>query len=75
MCVDTDLVNPVVVFDADSRRFVTDLDCWSIYALIGTASWHQAFALRAALYRHLAFENFIGVALSVRIIRKSIIRC
>lgn len=47
------------------RRFITDLDRWSIYALIGTASNYQAFALRDALYKHLAFENFIGVIFPV----------
>jgi hypothetical protein len=56
----------VVVCDADgSRRFITDLDGSSIYALIGTASYYQAFALRDALYNHLAFENSIAVTFQV----------
>jgi hypothetical protein len=65
MYANTGLTDPVVVCDADNRRFVTDLDRWSIYALIGTASYYQAFALRDAFYKHLAFENFIGVAFPV----------
>ncbi|KAH8752719.1 hypothetical protein F5882DRAFT_385800 [Hyaloscypha sp. PMI_1271] len=48
--------------DAERRLiFITDLDRWSIYALIGTASYYQAFVLRDALYKHLAFENLIEV--------------
>ena len=47
-------------------RFITDLDRWSIYALVGTASSSQAFGLRSAIYRHLAFENFIGATFHVR---------
>ncbi|KAF4629532.1 hypothetical protein G7Y89_g8613 [Cudoniella acicularis] len=49
--------------DAERRLiFITDLDRWSTYALIGTASYHQLPALRDALYKHVAFESFIGVA-------------
>jgi hypothetical protein len=65
MCVNTSLIDAMVVCGADSRRFVTDLDRWSIYALISTASYYQAFALRDALYKYLAFENFIGVTFPV----------
>jgi hypothetical protein len=46
-------------------RFITDLDRWSVYALIGTASESQASGLRDAFYKYLTFESFIGVRLSV----------
>jgi hypothetical protein len=49
-----------------NRRFITNLDRWSILALIGTASESQALGLRDAIYKHLAFENFIGVTFPVR---------
>ena len=80
MCVNVSFIDPMVVLDADSRRFITDLDCWSIYALIATASWHQAGALRAAIYRHLTFEAFVGTTFPVSISSlkycpKSIIGC
>lgn len=47
-------------------RFITDLDRWTIYALVGTASRYQAPALRDAIYRHVAFKTFIGVTFAVR---------
>ncbi|KIX10230.1 uncharacterized protein Z518_01311 [Rhinocladiella mackenziei CBS 650.93] len=48
--------------DADRRLiFLTDLDGWSMLALIGTASDSQAPALRNALYRHVAAQTFVGV--------------
>ncbi|KAN0112261.1 hypothetical protein V8E51_005212 [Hyaloscypha variabilis] len=48
--------------DAERRKiFITDLDRWAILALIGTTSEHQALGLRDAIYKHLAFESFIGV--------------
>jgi hypothetical protein len=46
-------------------RFITDLDRWSLYALIGTASQSQASALKDAVYNYLTFKSFIGVRLSV----------
>lgn len=46
--------------------FITDLDRWSMYALIGTASPRQSPGLRGAIYKHLAFENFIGVTIPSR---------
>lgn len=49
------------------HRLITDLNRWSIYALIGTASYYQALALREALFKHLAFENFIAVTFPVGI--------
>ncbi|PMD64753.1 uncharacterized protein K444DRAFT_659975 [Hyaloscypha bicolor E] len=48
--------------DAEQRKiFITNLDRWGILALIGTASESQALGLRDTLYKHLAWENFIGV--------------
>jgi hypothetical protein len=56
--------------DAERRLiFITDLDQWTIHALIGTVSLYQAPALRYAFYSHLAFETFMGVTLSVRLLR------
>ncbi|OAP65069.1 hypothetical protein AYL99_01041 [Fonsecaea erecta] len=49
--------------DADRRLiFISDLDCYSIYAIIRTASTHQASALRGALYNHLEFEPSLELA-------------
>jgi hypothetical protein len=42
-------------------RFITALDRWSIYSLLGTSSDWQAPSLRTAISNHLGFENFIGV--------------
>ena len=39
--------------------YVTDLSPACIYALIATASWLQAFALRDAISKHLAFQSSI----------------
>lgn len=44
--------------------FVNDPDPWSMCALIGTATYHQAPALRSALYKHLASETSIEVMCS-----------
>jgi hypothetical protein len=74
MCVHTGVLQVSLILcwirprHSQIRRFVTDLDRWSIYALIGTASYYQAFALREALYKHLAFETFIGVTFVVSFI-------
>ncbi|KAH8734313.1 hypothetical protein BGZ61DRAFT_559927 [Ilyonectria robusta] len=47
--------------NADRRLiFITDLNRWALMAIISTASINQARALRDSLYRHLAFESFIG---------------
>ena len=63
----------MVVSDGDrARRFITNLDRWSIYALICTASESQALGLRDAIYKHLAFENFIGVTFPVRVVVQSL---
>ncbi|EXJ68617.1 uncharacterized protein A1O5_08411 [Cladophialophora psammophila CBS 110553] len=52
-----------VLTDADRRLvFITDLDCLSIYALVQTASSHQASALREALYYYLDFEPCLKLA-------------
>ncbi|KAJ3542867.1 hypothetical protein NM208_g3874 [Fusarium decemcellulare] len=40
--------------------FITDLDRWSMMALVSTLSIHQAMALRGSLYRHLTFRGFLG---------------
>jgi hypothetical protein len=41
--------------------YITNLDPACIYALAATASWHQAPALRNAIYKHLAFQTSIAV--------------
>ncbi|KIX03974.1 uncharacterized protein Z518_07527 [Rhinocladiella mackenziei CBS 650.93] len=47
--------------DAERRWiFITDLDPWSILALIGTASKNQIPHLQAAIYKHLVFEPSFG---------------
>ncbi|KAI8716026.1 hypothetical protein NCS52_01112100 [Fusarium sp. LHS14.1] len=47
--------------NADRRLlFITDLNRWSMMALISTASVLQARALRDSLYRYLAFRGFVG---------------
>ncbi|KAH8662643.1 hypothetical protein BGZ61DRAFT_402356 [Ilyonectria robusta] len=47
--------------DADRRLiFVTNLDPWTMMAIMATASLHQVGALGTSFYRHLAFESFIG---------------
>ncbi|KAH7110197.1 hypothetical protein EDB81DRAFT_672272, partial [Dactylonectria macrodidyma] len=43
--------------------FITNLDRWGVMALIATASYHQAKALRDSFYRYLAFEGYIGVTI------------
>ncbi|KIY01980.1 uncharacterized protein Z520_02118 [Fonsecaea multimorphosa CBS 102226] len=49
--------------DADRRlMFISDLDCYSIYAIVRTASTHQASALRGALYHYLEFEPSLELA-------------
>lgn len=66
MCVKTGLVDPTFLPIALTEyRFITDLDRWSMYALMGTASVSQALGLRSAIYKHLAFENFIGATFPV----------
>ncbi|KAK0649648.1 hypothetical protein B0T16DRAFT_457041 [Cercophora newfieldiana] len=48
--------------DADRRlMYVTDADCWSILAIIATASQRQASYYRDFIYRHLAFKTFLKV--------------
>ncbi|KAI8669666.1 hypothetical protein NCS57_00782300 [Fusarium keratoplasticum] len=52
---------PAHQLNADRRLlFITDLDYWSMMALVSTLSIHQAKALRDSLYRHLAFRGFLG---------------
>ncbi|KAH7265918.1 hypothetical protein B0J15DRAFT_235859 [Fusarium solani] len=52
---------PAHRLNADRRLlFITDLDRWSMMALVSTLSIHQAKALRDSLYRHLAFRGFLG---------------
>ncbi|PVH69933.1 hypothetical protein DL98DRAFT_149862 [Cadophora sp. DSE1049] len=41
--------------------YILDLSPSCVYALAATASWHQAPALRDAIYNHLAFQNSIAV--------------
>jgi len=66
MCIYTDPIFRIITLCADrARRFIADLDPWSILALIGTASYHQAPVLRDALYRHVAFQTFMGVSFAV----------
>ncbi|KIX09865.1 uncharacterized protein Z518_00946 [Rhinocladiella mackenziei CBS 650.93] len=51
--------------DAEQRLvYITDLDRWTIVALIRTASYYQAFPLRDALYKHLSFEPSIGMRIT-----------
>ncbi|KAH0847219.1 hypothetical protein AYO21_02607 [Fonsecaea monophora] len=55
--------NRTTLLDADRRLiFITNLDRYSIYALVRTASTHQATALRGALYHHLEFEASLELA-------------
>lgn len=50
--------------DADRRLvYLTDLDRWSTLALLSTASKFQIEPLRHALYRHVAPEAYIGLAI------------
>ncbi|KAH7122122.1 hypothetical protein B0J13DRAFT_456477 [Dactylonectria estremocensis] len=50
--------------NADRRLlFITDLNRWTMMAIISTASIHQARALRDSFHRHLAFTGFIGAAI------------
>lgn len=56
--------------DADRRIiFITDLDQWTIRALICTGSIEQAPALRDAIHSHLASKALLGVTFSVRSLR------
>ncbi|KAK4442077.1 hypothetical protein QBC34DRAFT_313888 [Podospora aff. communis PSN243] len=49
--------------DADRRLiYVTDPDCWSILALIATASKRQATYYRDFVYRYLAFKTILKTA-------------
>jgi hypothetical protein len=41
--------------------YIVDLSPSCVYALAATASWHQAPALRDAIYNHLAFQSSIAV--------------
>jgi hypothetical protein len=41
--------------------YILDLSPSCVHALAATASWHQAPALRDAIYNHLAFQNSIAV--------------
>jgi hypothetical protein len=66
MCIYTDPIFQIITLRTDrARRFIADPDAWSILALIGTASYHQAPILRDALYRHVAFQTFMGVTFAV----------
>ncbi|KAH7136311.1 hypothetical protein EDB81DRAFT_693338 [Dactylonectria macrodidyma] len=57
--IDSDGTHPEP--DADRRLiFITNLDPWTMMAIIATASIHQVDALGSSFYRHLAFESFIG---------------
>lgn len=48
--------------DAERRIiYITDVDKWSVLALIATVSYNQAEPLRKALYQHLASEAYIGM--------------
>jgi hypothetical protein len=44
--------------------YVTDLSPACIHALVGTASWLQANALREAISKHLAFQSSIAVKIA-----------
>jgi hypothetical protein len=44
--------------------YVTDLSPACIHALVGTASWLQANALREAISKHLAFQTSIAVKIA-----------
>ena len=66
MCIYTDPIFRIITLRTDrARRFIADPDPWSILALIGTASGNQAPVLRDALYRHVAFQTFMGVTFAV----------
>lgn len=55
--------------DADRRlTFIIDLDRYTIFALIWTASAHQVLALRKALYNHLNFEASLEMTASINIL-------
>ena len=48
----------------DARRrhiFITDLDRWSMCAIVGTALRYQTTAIRSVMYRHLQFRPWIHV--------------
>ncbi|KIW20657.1 hypothetical protein PV08_01234 [Exophiala spinifera] len=52
--------------DSDIERrlvFISDLDCWNIYALAGTATFRQAPILRDALSKYLGFESAMEVTI------------
>lgn len=50
--------------DADRRIiYITDLDRWSVLALLSTASIPQIGPLRHVLYRHVAPEAYIGISI------------
>jgi hypothetical protein len=67
MCIYTSPIFRIITLRTDrARRFIADPDPWSILALIGTASGNQAPVLRDALYRHVAFQTFMGVSFAVR---------
>lgn len=66
MYIYTDPIFQIITLRTDrARRFIADPDPWSILALIGTASYHQVPILRDALYRHVAFQTFMGVTFAV----------
>jgi len=47
-------------------RYIADLDCYSLLAIVATAPQVQAQYLRDFVFKHLAFKDFIGVQLPVR---------
>lgn len=63
----TTTLNPIKHYEAEpnaDRRliYLTDLDKWSIIALLSTASIYQIGPLRRVLYGHIAPEAYIGIA-------------
>lgn len=60
------LHTPSLELDADRRLiFITDLDRYSIFALVWTATPHQVPALRNALFDHLDFNASLNMTASI----------
>lgn len=60
------LPTPSLELDADRRLiFITDLDRYSIFALVWTAAPHQVPALRNALFDHLDFNASLSMTASI----------
>ncbi|KAM7193431.1 hypothetical protein V8F33_007810 [Rhypophila sp. PSN 637] len=52
--------------DAERRLiYITDVDRWSIMAIIKTASSRQAGYYKDFIYRHLVYEAFLGVRIPI----------